>query len=55
LQLLATGNELIASLRGGQWLERQVLRIGAVSTLSRNFHQNLVKPLLLPGRSDHAK
>ena len=44
--IFATGNELIATLRDGQRLERQVLRIGAVSTLSRNFQENFVKPLL---------
>jgi LysR family transcriptional activator of nhaA len=44
--IFATGNELLATLRDGQRLERQVLRIGAVATLSRNFQENFVKPLL---------
>jgi len=44
--IFATGNELVATLRDGQRLERQVLRIGAVSTLSRNFQENFIKPLL---------
>lgn len=44
--IFETGNELTALLRDGQRLERQVLRIGGVATLSRNFQENFVKPLL---------
>jgi LysR family transcriptional activator of nhaA len=44
--IFAAGNELLATLRDGQRLERQVLRIGAVATLSRNFQENFVRPLL---------
>jgi len=44
--IFAAGNELVATLRDGQRLERQVLRIGAVATLSRNFQKNFIKPLL---------
>ena len=44
--IFAAGHELVATLRDGQRLERQVLRIGAVATLSRNFQENFVKPLL---------
>ncbi len=44
--IFSTGNELMATLRDGQRLERQVLRIGAVSTLSRNFQENFIAPLL---------
>ena len=44
--IFAAGNELMATLRDGQRLERQVLRIGAVATLSRNFQENFVRPLL---------
>lgn len=44
--IFAAGNELLATLRDGQRLERHVLRIGAVATLSRNFQENFVKPLL---------
>jgi LysR family transcriptional activator of nhaA len=44
--IFAAGNELVATLRDGQRLERQVLRIGAVATLSRNFQENFVRPLL---------
>jgi len=44
--IFAAGNELVATLRDGRRLERQVLRIGAVATLSRNFQENFVRPLL---------
>ncbi len=44
--IFETGNELTALLRDGQRLARQVLRIGGVATLSRNFQENFVKPLL---------
>jgi len=48
--IFATGNELLALLRGDSRAHRQELRIGAVATLSRNFQENFVKPLL--GRDD---
>jgi LysR family transcriptional regulator, transcriptional activator of nhaA len=48
--IFATGNELLALLRGDSRAQVQVLRIGAVATLSRNFQENFVKPLL--GRDD---
>ena len=48
--IFSTGGELLSLMRDGQWRERQVLRIGAVSTLSRNFQENFVRPLL--ARSD---
>jgi LysR family transcriptional activator of nhaA len=44
--IFAAGGELVALLREGRREERQVLRIGAVSTLSRNFQENFVRPLL---------
>ncbi len=44
--IFTAGNELVATLRDGHRLERQVLRIGAVATLSRNFQENFVRPLL---------
>ena len=44
--IFAAGAELTALLRSGQREERQVLRIGAVATLSRNFQENLLRPLL---------
>lgn len=48
--VFTSGNELAALLRDGVRQHRQVLRIGAVATLSRNFQENFVKPLL--SRSD---
>ena len=50
-----TGNELTSLMRDGKRSssatsgakrERQMLRIGAVATLSRNFQENFIKPLL---------
>ena len=43
-RIFASGNELVATLRDGRGQERQVLRIGAVATLSRNFQKSLVRP-----------
>jgi len=48
--IFASGNELMALLRDGVRAERHVLRVGAVATLSRNFQENFLKPLL--ARSD---
>jgi LysR family transcriptional regulator, transcriptional activator of nhaA len=44
--IFASGAELMALLNEGWRAERQVLRIGAVATLSRNFQENFVRPLL---------
>ncbi|MCZ8103866.1 MAG: LysR family transcriptional regulator, partial [Burkholderiales bacterium] len=44
--IFAAGGEMVALLREGRRENRQVLRIGAVSTLSRNFQENFVRPLL---------
>ena len=44
--IFSTGSELVALLREGRREERQVLRIGAVATLSRNFQENFLRPLL---------
>jgi LysR family transcriptional regulator, transcriptional activator of nhaA len=44
--IFAAGHELTALLREGRRQERQVLRIGAVATLSRNFQENFLRPLL---------
>jgi LysR family transcriptional activator of nhaA len=44
--IFASGNELFALLREGKRSERHVLRIGAVATLSRNFQENFLRPLL---------
>jgi LysR family transcriptional activator of nhaA len=44
--IFASGSELVGLLREGRREERQVLRIGAVATLSRNFQENFIRPLL---------
>ena len=41
-----TGQELMALMREGRQRSKEVLRIGAVATLSRNFQENFVRPLL---------
>lgn len=43
--IFASGDELLATFREGRRREH-VLRIGAVATLSRNFQESFVKPLL---------
>lgn len=47
--IFALGSELQTTLQGSQQAS-QALRIGAVATLSRNFQENLLRPLL--GRED---
>lgn len=44
-QIFTTGAELVATLKEGRKQE-QLLRIGAVATLSRNFQESFVHPLL---------
>lgn len=44
------GTELVATLREGRRQQRQVLRIGAVATLSRNFQRGFLSPLV--GQAD---
>ncbi len=44
------GDELMSTLRGRPLANRQVLRIGALTTLSRNFQLEFLRPLV--GRSD---
>jgi LysR family transcriptional activator of nhaA len=44
--IFASGNELVEVLREGRREERQILRIGAVATTSRNFQENFIRPLL---------
>ena len=44
--IFASGSELVALLREGRREHRHVLRIGAVATLSRNFQENFLRPLL---------
>lgn len=43
--IFQTGEELIDVLKHGQQKARQILRIGTVSTLSRNFQGEFLKPL----------
>ncbi|MFO1394985.1 MAG: LysR family transcriptional regulator [Steroidobacteraceae bacterium] len=44
--IFAAGAELTSLLRDGREPGRQVLRVGAVATLSRNFQENLLRPLI---------
>ena len=44
-EIFASGGELLSLLKKGRARE-QTLRVGAVSTLSRNFQESFVKPLL---------
>ncbi len=48
--IFKAGDELVSTLRGRPDLDRHVLRVGALPTLSRNFQMSFLKPLL--GRSD---
>ena len=45
-RIFETGAELVATLTEGSRPDRSVLRIGAVATLSRNFQESFVRPLL---------
>jgi LysR family transcriptional regulator, transcriptional activator of nhaA len=44
-EIFTAGSQLVSTLAHGRQAE-QVLRIGAVATLSRNFQESFVKPLL---------
>jgi LysR family transcriptional activator of nhaA len=44
-EIFSAGEELVATLKDGRTREQR-LRIGAVATLSRNFQESFVKPLL---------
>ncbi len=44
-QIFAVGTQMVATLERGRRAE-QLIRIGAVATLSRNFQESFVKPLL---------
>jgi LysR family transcriptional activator of nhaA len=44
------GEELVSTLRGQSGAERRALRVGAITTLSRNFQLAILRPLI--GRSD---
>ena len=45
-----TGDELMSTLQGRPQTSRQVLRVGALTTLSRNFQLDFLRPLV--GRAD---
>ncbi len=45
-----TGDELLSTLKGRPIASRQVLRVGALTTLSRNFQLEFLRPLV--GRTD---
>ena len=44
--IFSLGSELIASIRSGEGQAVRQLRVGAVATLSRNFQQNFLRPLI---------
>lgn len=44
--IFGLGQELMAAVRGGDGQRMQQLRVGAVATLSRNFLENLLRPML---------
>ena len=46
-QIFSRGEELWATLREGRSSQRQVLRMGAVATLSRNFQQGFLETLMV--------
>lgn len=48
--IFAAGDELVGTLRERGGSARQVLRVGAIATLSRNFQMQFLRPLL--GRDD---
>jgi LysR family transcriptional activator of nhaA len=48
--IFKAGDELMSTLRGRPLATRQVLRVGALTTLSRNFQLQFLQPLV--GRSD---
>jgi LysR family transcriptional activator of nhaA len=45
-RIFSTGAELVGLFRSGERPRRELLRIGAVSTLSRNFQESFIEPLL---------
>ena len=48
--VFVAGDELMSTLDGGPLASRQVLRVGALTTLSRNFQLEFLRPLV--GRAD---
>jgi len=48
--IFSLGSELVATAQSGTGLQAQHLRVGAVATLSRNFQDNFLRPVLgMPG------
>ena len=47
--VFSLADELVATLRSGEAAHARQLRIGAVATLSRNFQDNLLRPVLGDG------
>jgi len=45
-EVFGLGQELMATVRSGKGQRLQQLRVGAVATLSRNFLENLLRPVL---------
>jgi LysR family transcriptional activator of nhaA len=50
--IFSLGSELLASLRQAQSATVHSLRLGSVATLSRNFQENLLRPLLEEGNTE---
>ena len=44
--IFSLGSELLATVSGGEGQRVQQLRVGAVATLSRNFQQNILRPVM---------
>ena len=44
--IFSLGAEMMETVRGGDGHEHPELRVGAVATLSRNFQQNLLRPVI---------
>ncbi len=44
--IFTLGNELMSAVSGGEGQTVQQLRVGAVSTISRNFQENFLRPIL---------
>ena len=48
--MFKAGDELVSTLRGRSLASRHVFRVGALTTLSRNFQLEFLRPLV--GRAD---
>jgi LysR family transcriptional activator of nhaA len=45
-EIFKTGNELVDSLQKGTKSKKQVIKVGVITTLSRNFQMQFLRPLL---------